>query len=67
MSNPTSRPVVDLDAITRALTADATVRERLVRDYGLAEDLSGQQLIDALLREFDQAPADDPYEDMRNP
>lgn len=67
MSDPSPGPVVDLDAIAHALTADVAVRARLVRDYGLADDLSDKQLIDALLRKFDQAPADDPYEDMGKP
>jgi hypothetical protein len=67
LNEPAHHPILDLDAIAHALTADPAIRQRLIRDYGLPADLSGQELIDALLVEFDQAPAEDPFEEMRSP
>jgi hypothetical protein len=67
LNDPARHPILDLEAIERALTSDPAVRQRLIRDYGLSADLSGQGLIDALLVEFDQAPAEDPFEEMRSP
>jgi hypothetical protein len=67
LNEPARHPILDLEAIARALTSDPAVRQRLIRDYALSTDLSGQKLIDALLVEFDQAPAEDPFEEMRSP